>query len=131
MVIFSNPCNPTGQGITAEDARKLVKSGKALVVLDEAYMDFWDQPLLKEAAEYDNLIVLKTASKAVGSASIRLGFAVANKTITKALCRAVKSPYNVNTLSQKIGKCIYKHKELLKERTDEIKKNTKELYTRH
>lgn len=127
MIIFSNPCNPTGQGISADDARKLVKSVSSLVILDEAYMDFWDQPLLKEAAEYDNLIVLKTASKAVGSAAIRLGFAVCNKTLTKAL-RSVKSPYNVNTLSQEIGACIYSHKELLAERRESIIKNTKELF---
>ena len=127
MIIFSNPCNPTGQGISADDARKLVKSVKALVVLDEAYMDFWDQPILKEATQYDNLIVLKTASKAVGSAALRLGFAVCNKTLTKAL-RAVKSPYNVNSLSQAIGTCIYSHKDMLDERRDTIIKNTKQLY---
>ncbi len=40
---FSNPCNPTGQGMTAEDARRLVTSVNAIVILDEAYMDFWDQ----------------------------------------------------------------------------------------
>ncbi len=128
MVIFSNPCNPTGQGISADDARKLVKSVKALVVLDEAYMDFWNESLLQEAADYDNLIVLKTASKAVGSAALRLGFAVANKTLTKAL-QAVKSPYNVNTLSQEIGAVIYHHKELLQDRCTQIVKNTKELYS--
>ena len=127
MVIFSNPCNPTGQGITAENARKLIKSVKALVVLDEAYMDFWNESILKEAAEYDNLIVLKTASKAIGSAASRLGFAVANAKITRAL-QAVKSPYNVNTLTQEIGTVIYKHKELLNKRCAEIIKNTKDLY---
>ena len=127
MVIFSNPCNPTGQGMTAEDARRLVTSVKALVVLDEAYMDFWDQSILREAADYDNLIVLKTASKAVGSAAIRLGFAVANATITNAL-RAVKSPYNVNTLTQRFGTAIYRHKELLTERCRTITKNTRALY---
>ncbi len=128
MVIFSNPCNPTGRGICADDAKKLVKStGDCLVVLDEAYMDFWDQSLLREAAGYDNLIVLKTASKAVGAASIRLGFAVANTVITTAL-RAVKSPYNVNSLSQEIGCCIYKHKDLLDERKKQIVKNVRELY---
>ncbi len=127
MVIFSNPCNPTGRGINKEDARMLVKgAGDCLVVLDEAYMDFWNESILDEADKYDNLIVLKTASKAVGMASIRLGFAVANKTITKAL-RAVKSPYNVNTLSQKIGECVYKHKELLQQRRDDIIKNTAAL----
>ena len=128
MVIFSNPCNPTGRGISADDARKLVKgAGDCLVVLDEAYMDFWNQSLLNEAHEYDNLIVLKTASKAVGAASIRLGFAVANPTITTAL-RAVKSPYNVNTLSQEIGCCIFGHKELLKERKEAIVRSVRQLY---
>ena len=127
MLIFSNPCNPTGQGITAEDARKLVTSVNALVVLDEAYMDFWDQPLLCEAADYDNLIILKTASKAVGFAALRLGFAVSSKKITKAL-RAVKSPYNVNTLTQKIGTCVYSHKALLKGECRKIIDNTKQLY---
>lgn len=127
MVIFSNPCNPTGQGISAENARKLVTSVKALVVLDEAYMDFWNEGLLKETAEYDNLIVLKTASKAVGAAALRLGFAVANAKITRAL-QAVKSPYNVNSLSQAIGTVIYRHKELLQTRCAEIVRNTKELY---
>ena len=127
MLIFSNPCNPTGQGITAEQARRIVTSVKALVVLDEAYMDFWDEPPPKEAAQYDNLIVLKTASKAVGSAALRLGFAVCNKKITTAL-RAVKSPYNVNTLSQKAGACIFRHRELLEERRRAIIENTKTLY---
>ena len=128
MLIFSNPCNPTGQGITAQQAEELVKScPDTLVVLDEAYMDFWDQSLIKKAADHDNLIVLRTASKAVGSAAIRLGFAVADEVITKAL-RAAKSPYNVNTLSQEIGRCIYSHGELLKKRLDEIVQNTKSLY---
>lgn len=38
LLLFSNPCNPTGQGMTAEDARRLVTSVNALVILDEAYM---------------------------------------------------------------------------------------------
>ncbi len=127
MIIFSNPCNPTGQGISAEKVRKLINAVNCLVVLDEAYMDFWSESLIKEAAEYDNLIVLKTASKAVGSAAIRLGFAVANNKLTTAL-KAVKAPYNVNTLSQEIGRCIYSHKDILNSRRQEIIKNTALLY---
>lgn len=127
MIIFSNPCNPTGQGVSADEVRRLVKSVNALVILDEAYMDFWNESILQEATQYNNLIVLKTASKAIGSAAIRLGFAVANKTLTKAL-QAVKSPYNVNTITQEIGTCIFSHKEMLEERRDIIIKNTKNLY---
>lgn len=127
MVIFSNPCNPTGQGLTAQEARRLVCSVQALVVLDEAYMDFWDQSILQEAADYDNLIVLKTASKAVGAAALRAGFAIANPTITQAL-RAVKSPYNVNMLTQRCVAAIYRHHDLLKERCRTITANTRFLY---
>lgn len=127
LLIFSNPCNPTGQGITASDARKLINSVNALVILDEAYMDFWNQSLISEVDNYSNLIVLRTASKSVGSAALRLGFAVANKMITNAL-KAVKSPYNVNSISQVIGTVVYKNKEYLLNRQKLIVRNREKLY---
>ncbi|MFI3167412.1 MAG: histidinol-phosphate transaminase [Bacillota bacterium] len=127
MVIFSNPCNPTSVGLKKEDVRKIITASDALVVLDEAYMDFWDQSLLSEVEKYDNLIILKTSSKAVGLAGIRLGFAIANKTITTAL-RSAKSPYNMDAITQKIGEVIYSNPESLKEKTAEIISETKLLY---
>lgn len=127
LVLFSNPCNPTGQGMTADDARRLVSSVNALVILDEAYMDFWNQSLISEVNDYDNLIVFRTASKSIGSAALRLGFAVANKTISNAI-KAVKSPYNVNSISQVVGSIIYKNKEYLKSRQNLIVRNRESLY---
>ena len=127
LVIFSNPCNPTAQGIEAEEIRKLITSVNALVILDEAYMDFWNQSLINEAQNYDNLIILRTASKSIGSAALRLGFAIANNKITKAL-KAVKSPYNVNSVSQAIGEVIYRNKEYLKNREKNIVINREKLY---
>ncbi len=108
-IIFSNPCNPTGQGIPRQQVRRLLDEVNCLVVLDEAYMDFYNESLLSEAHRYDNLILLRTCSKALGLAGIRLGFAVANPTLTNLL-RAVKSPYNVNALTQAYGKVILSHK---------------------
>ena len=127
LLIFSNPCNPTGQGIETAQIRKLVTSVKALVVLDEAYMDFWSESLLREVENYSNLIILRTASKAIGSAGLRLGFAVANETITNAI-KAVKSPYNINSVSQVIGNIIYKNKDYLKNHEKNIVINTQTLY---
>ena len=60
---FSNPCNPTSLGLCKDEVRRLIRSVNALVILDEAYMDFWDQSLLQEAESYDNLIILRTCSK--------------------------------------------------------------------
>ena len=127
-VIFSNPCNPTSKGISRDDVIKLVTTLEdTLVILDEAYMDFWDASLLALVNDYDNLVIMRTASKAVGAAAIRLGFAVANPTISKAL-KAVKSPYNVNTVSQKIGTIIYSNKAYLKNRQEVIVNLRENLY---
>lgn len=102
LIIFSNPCNPTSVGLDACAVRRLITGTDALVVLDEAYMDFWDQSLLPEVEDYDNLIILRTASKALGMAAVRLGFAVANRKLTGIL-RAAKSPYNVNAATQALA----------------------------
>lgn len=126
-VIFSNPCNPTSKGLSRAEVKRLVESVDALVILDEAYMDFWDCSFLDEACSYQNLIILRTASKAVGAAAIRLGFAVSCKKITNAL-KAVKSPYNVNTLTQEIGAIIYSHKEYLTKTRNYIVTQRKSLY---
>lgn len=119
IIIFSNPCNPTSLGVRREEIIQLIHSVNALVVLDEAYMDFWDQSLLQQVNEFDNLIILRTSSKAVGSAAIRLGFAVANPILSNAL-RAVKSPYNVNSLTQAIGTCVFSHKKDLQNALSQI-----------
>lgn len=105
LLIFSNPCNPTSVGLSRDEVRRILRETQALVVLDEAYMDFWDQSLLLEVEQYDNLIILKTCSKALGMAALRLGFAVANLRLTGIL-RAAKSPYNVNAVTQAMAQVI-------------------------
>ncbi|NLJ31817.1 MAG: histidinol-phosphate transaminase [Clostridiales bacterium] len=127
LIVFSNPCNPTSLGLKREEVRRLITSVPALVVVDEAYMDFWDQSLLPEAEQYDNLIILRTCSKAFAMAGIRLGFAVANPTLTKAL-HAVKSPYNVNTLTQKIGALILSEPEWIQASIRKVVESRDELY---
>lgn len=115
IIIFSNPCNPTSCIIKREDVQRLITGVQSLVVLDEAYMDFdGNESLLSEFESYDNLIILKTCSKALGAAALRLGFAVANKTLTNVL-RSVKAPYNVNSVSQAMGAVIFSHPDYIDE----------------
>ena len=104
-VVFSNPCNPTGSGFDRASVLEFVSECPALCIIDEAYMDFWDQSVIDEADRHENLVVLKTLSKAFGAAGLRLGFAVGHKTLINAL-NIARSPYNVNTLSQTLGKII-------------------------
>jgi len=125
-LIFSNPCNPTSLGLKREDVIRIVKGVSCLVVVDEAYMDFWDQSILDKVPELDNLIILKTCSKAFGLAAIRLGFAVACPTITNAL-RAVKSPYNTDSIEQAVGAALLREKDTLEALRIEIIDGRKEL----
>lgn len=126
-VIFSNPCNPTSLGVTRQDIIRLVKNVFCLVIIDEAYMDFWDQSVLDEIENYDNLIILKTCSKAMGLAGIRMGFAVAGDTITTAL-RSVKSPYNTDSISQTVCGAVLSEKDTLERLCGEIIESRKSLH---
>lgn len=127
-LIFSNPCNPTSLGLEKQEVRKLLKSlPDCLIILDEAYMDFWkNQSMLGEIQNYDNCIILKTCSKALGLASIRMGFAIASEKITNAL-KSVKSPYNTDSVSQVIVTTVLSNKSYIEEHTNQIVENVQEF----
>lgn len=125
-LVFSNPCNPTGQGLKREEVLRLVRGVKALVILDEAYMDFWDQSLLQEVEQFDNLLILKTCSKAIGLAGIRIGLAITNPKLSRLL-KAVKSPYNVNSVSQIYGEELLKEHDYLRQAAQSIREQAVKL----
>jgi len=104
-VILSNPCNPTGQGFPQEETLRIVNELNCPVLLDEAYTDFWEEgkhSLISAIERYEHLIIFKTCSKNLAMAGIRLGFAFAGEKLTHTM-RSVKSPYNVNALTQAAG----------------------------
>ncbi len=110
LVIFSNPNNPSGAQLPRAQVIRLIESVDCLVVVDEAYMDFSDQSVLDLAGRYENLIVLRTLSKAMGAAGIRTGFAVSTPKLTYAL-RSVRDAYNVSSVDQMIATILLEHPE--------------------
>lgn len=101
-----SPNNPTGCHINKEEFEYVMKTcpSDVLVVFDEAYyeyVDTEDYPNTVEALkQYDNLIVLRTFSKAYGLAGLRVGYGVANEEITRAL-NVTRGPFNTTSFSQK------------------------------
>ena len=100
IIWLCSPNNPTGNLLNAVEIEKILTTFGGIVVVDEAYSDFnkaraWRTRL----AEFPNLIVLNTMSKAWGCAAIRLGMAFASKEIIELFSK-VKYPYNVNLLTQ-------------------------------
>jgi histidinol-phosphate aminotransferase len=111
----------------AQSAVKLCQKTNALVVLDEAYMEFYDNSAVPLINDYESLIVLKTCSKALGMAGIRLGFAVSGLKNINAL-KAAKSPYNVNVLTQRVGEVVLSDRAAIKQNINEIIKQRDILY---
>lgn len=98
LTFLGRPNNPTGNGISLAGLRSLLAEGK-LVVVDEAYAEFAGYTVSREAARRDNLLVLRTFSKAFGLAGLRVGYAVGNPELISVLER-VRAPFNVNSLAQ-------------------------------
>lgn len=96
-----SPNNPTGNAFDANQLADICRRAEnAIVVVDEAYIDFSSKPtMLRELATLPNLIVMQTFSKAWGSAAVRLGMAFAAKEIVD-IFNKVKYPYNINQLTQ-------------------------------
>lgn len=103
LIFLCSPNNPTGNLLRKEQMLSLAEWFHGIVVVDEAYIDFAPgHSLLTELANYPNLVVLQTFSKAWGLAGIRLGMAFASESII-AILNKIKYPYNVNVLTQKVA----------------------------
>lgn len=130
LVMLSNPCNPTGVAYDREMILNFVREIDCLAVIDEAYMEYCERDcsVLNEYDNYDNLMILKTLSK-IGYAGLRIGFAIANETLITAL-RKVKSPYNVNMISQMLASVMLDRYDEVKNNIKTIVKNKKILYNK-
>jgi histidinol-phosphate aminotransferase len=100
LIFICSPNNPSGNSIPKTVIEKILSASNCLVFVDEAYIDFSDEPSwTTRLAEFPNLIVGQTLSKFYGMAGLRLGMAIASKEII-ALLNKIKPPYNINVLTQ-------------------------------
>ncbi len=104
VVWVANPNNPTGTWLTADALKAFIAAlpSTCVVVVDEAYIEYVDEPDYPDAAawlnEFPNLIVIRTFSKVHGLASLRVGYGISDPRIADLLNR-VRQPFNVNSLA--------------------------------
>jgi histidinol-phosphate aminotransferase len=99
VAIICSPNNPTGCVLSDDDLRSLLESTSGLVVVDEAYHEFAEHSVVPLLREYDNLIVLRTFSKAMALAALRVGYLLTSPALAHEIRKAVL-PYNLNAISQ-------------------------------
>ncbi|WP_168198253.1 histidinol-phosphate transaminase [Crassaminicella thermophila] len=120
VIFLCNPNNPTGTVISKEEIERVIRKTEAIVVVDEAYYEFLGETVVDLVNVYDNLIVLRTLSKAFALAGARIGYGIASEKIMDVLYR-VKPPYNLSTFSQEIGKLFIENVDLVKNYIQKIK----------
>jgi histidinol-phosphate aminotransferase len=105
LIFIASPNNPTGNLMSAERLERLVESAsEALVVIDEAYIDYAARDHLHLYRRHPNVAILRTLSK-IGFAALRVGYLLARPELTAALDK-VRSPYNLPAVSERLATLV-------------------------
>ncbi|HEX5477050.1 MAG TPA: histidinol-phosphate transaminase [Burkholderiales bacterium] len=119
LVFIAYPNNPTGALYPEKDVERVIRAAPGLVVLDEAYHAFAERSFLPRLAEFPNLVVVRTLSK-LGFAGARLGYLAGRPEWTSQFDK-VRSPYNVNVLTEAAAVFLLERLEVLEEQAARIR----------
>ena len=127
LCFINSPNNPTGNQFTIHDIHELLTNFNGVIVVDEAYVEFASYTLMEVIEEYENLILLRTFSKAYGIAGLRIGYSIANAKLTNAL-KTVQLPYNINKVSLTFARKLLQRPKLIQTILQQVKTERTALY---
>lgn len=127
LTIITTPNNPTGLALSIADVEAIVEAAPGAVVVDEAYWEFnREAPATVLLERYPNLIIVRTFSKAMGLAGLRLGYLIAHPAVVAELMKS-RLPFMVDRFAEAVGLAVLQHPELVSERVREILAGLEEL----
>ncbi len=124
LICIANPNSPTGTILPQEGLRDIIESavkGNTIILIDEAYYLYYPKTVIDLINDYPNLIVTRTFSKAMGLASVRLGFAAAHPEIIKCL-QKVRPMYETNAFAVKLGEMVLDNLPIVENNLAEFRK---------
>ena len=131
LIYICSPNNPTGNQLDRREMIEVVDSLEGrLVLIDEAYVDFADYSLSGEAIKRNNVIVLRTLSKAFGLAGARVGYIVSNRKFVKIFRSIIQSPYPISTLSLAIAAGILADVDQVKQTIKSVRLERERVFAR-
>lgn len=127
MIFLSLPNNPTGNCIAEKEVREIAEAmPEAVVAIDEAYVEFADSSLVNLVHEYENVLVLRTFSKAFGLAGLRVGYGVLPEWLV-GIYKKVAMPFSVNSIAIQAAIAALKDKDHLHRSIELVKSGRKFL----
>ncbi|MDQ3967084.1 MAG: histidinol-phosphate transaminase [Thermoproteota archaeon] len=131
LIYICSPNNPTGNQLDRREMIEVVDSLEdRLVLIDEAYVDFADYSLSGEAIKRNNIIVLRTLSKAFGLAGARVGYIVSNRKFVKIFRSIIQSPYPISTLSLAIASGVLEDVDQVKQTIKSVRSERERVFTK-
>jgi histidinol-phosphate aminotransferase len=119
-IYLANPNAPSGTLVGIDAVRSLAKSFDGILLIDEAYADFAPKNCLQLVREFENVVILRSLSKAYAVAGLRVGYAVAQEHIINELLK-VKDSYNCDTLSMILACAAIEDQEYARQTWDHIR----------
>ena len=107
--IVTSPNNPTGDMASETLVRRMCEAADTIIMVDEAYFEFSRYTMRPLLDVYDNLIILRTFSKAFSLAGVRLGYLIGNERVVREF-KKVRQPYSVDAVSQAIARVVYENR---------------------
>lgn len=127
VVVLCTPNNPTAQSYPVEAIRRVCAESGALVLLDEAYQEFSSQNLIGLVAEFSNVVLLRTFSKAMAMGGLRVGYAITNAPLAREIHKG-KLPYALNAFSEAAAVVALQNMALFEEEIRVIRSETRRLW---
>lgn len=126
VAIMPSPNNPTGNCFRQKDIEEILSKFNGIVVVDEAYAEYADDAMIRRVDEFDNLVVLRTFSKAYAMAALRVGYAAANKKLADMMMR-VKIPYSLNMVSEGAAIAAVKDQDFIRRSVEMVREQRPKL----
>jgi histidinol-phosphate aminotransferase len=126
LTFVCSPNNPSATVAALADLERLAAGLSGVLVVDEAYADFADQNALGLVSRHENVIVLRTASKAYSLAGLRLGFGVGSPQLLEGLVK-IKDSYNVDSVALRLGAAALSDQAWMKSNVEKVKRSRAEL----
>ena len=126
VAIMPSPNNPTGNCFRQKDIEEILSRFNGIVVVDEAYAEYADDAMIRRVDEFDNLVVLRTFSKAYAMAALRVGYAAANRKLADMMMR-VKIPYSLNMVSEGAAIAAVKDQDFIRKSVEMVREQRPKL----
>ena len=128
MIFLNTPNNPTGQLIPIDDLARIAEAApNAVVLIDEAYIEFGGESFLPYVARYPNVLVGRTFSKAYGLAGMRVGIVIGQPPALDPV-RAVTLPFNINVVALTAVQAALEDTEFLPRYARQVRESRERLY---